>query len=424
MTTRFILLLISLSFANILVAQDLSIANQNNVVKDAGSTDKTIFKPEGNWRGVFKLSPSLEVPFNFLITSQGEKKTFYLINGEEKFESGKYSQTGDSIYVTLDPFDNELALGINGNELSGFLRKQNKTGFPIPLIAAKESYRFPDNKIPSSGNFSGTYDIVFNAGSDKEEKAVGLFTQKGNKLTATFLRITGDSRYLEGVVEGNNFYLSSFIGSGPSYYKGSFKGNGELTGAIVGSRGELNFKGSLNENAALPDPNKLTYLKEGYKTLDFSFPDVNGKLVSPKDKKYQNKLLIITITGTWCPNCIDEAFFLAPWFKKNQPKGIEAIAIHYERQTDSSYVRKALTKFRNKYGIKYDQVIAGTADKQIVAASIPALNSFLSFPTIIILDKKGEVRKIHTGFSGPATGKYYDDFVKEFDQTIAQLLKE
>lgn len=404
-------------------SQDIGVVNQNTDSRSSGSS-QSHFKAEGNWRGIFKISPTVEVPFNFQITSDGKKKTVYLVNGEEKFETGRYTQISDSVYITLDPFDNELALGIKGEELSGYLRRQNKSGTPVPVSAVKENFRFADNGVEAAANYSGTYDIVFTPTNGKEEKAVGLFSQKGNKLSVSFLRITGDSRYLEGIVQGNNFYLSSFIGSGPSYYKGSFTSKSELKGAIVGARGELNFNGVLNENAALPDPTKLTYLKEGYKSLDFSFPDVHGNLISPKDKKYKDKILILTITGTWCPNCIDEAHFLAPWYKKNRSRGVEAIAIHYERQTDSAYVRKALTKFRDKYGIQYDQVIAGTADKQIVAASIPALNTFLSFPTIIIIDKKGEVRKIHTGFSGPATGKYYDEFVKEFDQTIAQLLKE
>ena len=103
---------------------------------------------------------------------------------------------------------------------------------------------------------------------------------------------------------------------------------------------------------------------------------------------------------------------------------MEVVGIHYERQLDSAYVRKALTRFREKFDIQYDQVIAGKPDKQLVAESLPALSNFLSFPTTIIINKKGEVAQIHTGYSGPATGKYYTDFVKEFNTEIDALLKE
>jgi hypothetical protein len=34
------------------------------------------------------------------------------------------------------------------------------------------------------------------------------------------------------------------------------------------------------------------------------------------------------------------------------------------------------------------------------------------------------VRKIHTGYSGPATGDHYTQFVAEFKSTLDQLLAE
>ncbi|WP_182995323.1 thioredoxin domain-containing protein [Pelobium manganitolerans] len=52
------------------------------------------------------------------------------------------------------------------------------------------------------------------------------------------------------------------------------------------------------------------------------------------------------------------------------------------------------------------------------------LNKVMAFPTLIVLDKKGEVRKIHTGFSGPGTGRHYLDFTQEFEGLITAMLKE
>ena len=386
----------------------------------------TAFAANGNWRGVFKIKPDVEVPFNFEISpTSANKPKLTFLNAEERFEGGLVSQTADSIFVKLDQFDNELALRIEGDSLVGSLRKQDKSGKPLALVAKKDSnYRFkPSGKTPAA-NFSGTYDVTFKSPTGKDENAVGLFKQNGNKITGTFLRITGDSRYLEGIVEGNDFYLSSFIGSSPSYYKGTFTKDGTITGEIVSARGNTPFSGKQNQNAALPDAYKLTFLKDGYKTLDFSFPDVNGKKISLSDEKFKNKVVILTITGTWCPNCVDEASFIAPWYKENRKRGVEVIGIHYERQLDSAYVRKALTRFREKFDIQYDQVIAGTPDKKIVSESLPALSNFLSFPTTIIINKKGEVAQIHTGYSGPATGKYYSDFVKEFNEEINSLLAQ
>ena len=387
---------------------------------------KKDFQLTGQWRGEFELRPGVTVPFNFEISgNNSDDLKVYFLNADERFEGGFVKQKADSVLVFMDQFENQLAIKIDGDILTGVLKKQNGSGIPLPAKAERsKNYRFKNPTVSPAANISGTYDITFKFGNGKEEKAVGLFHQEGTKLKGTFLRITGDSRYLEGIVDGNDFYLSSFIGSGPSYYKGKFDADGKITGEIVGARSSQSFTGTPDEDAALPDPYKLTLLKEGYTSLDFSFPDANGKLISLKDKKYQNKVVLVTIGGTWCPNCIDEAGFLGPWYKANRKRGVEIIAIHYERQSDPAFVKKALNGFRKKYNIEYDQVFAGPADKQFVATSLPALNTFLSFPTTIIINKQGKVVKIHTGYTGPATGKYYDEFVKEFNTEMDELLKE
>lgn len=382
--------------------------------------------PQGKARGVFALSNGLQVPFNFDIAKDKEgRDILYFLNGDERFEGGVVQQRDDSLYVNLDLFENVLALKASGTNLSGFLRRQDGRGQAIPVTATVgRTDRFAEKGPAPAGDVSGTYSVVFKSANGKEEGAVALFQQDGRKLKGTFLRITGDSRFLEGVVEKDSFRLSSFIGSVPSYYRGRFSSNGTITGEQVGARGAVAFTGVQNEEASLPDPYGLTYLKNGYTSLDFTFPDANGKPVSLKDPKYKGKVVLVTISGSWCPNCIDEASFLAPWYKKNRDRGVEIISIHYERLTDTAFVRKVLQRFRERFDIQYDQVFGGIADKSAVAASLPALNTFLSFPTTIFIDKKGKVTKIHTGYSGPATGKFYTDFVKEFNEELDKLLEE
>ena len=52
------------------------------------------------------------------------------------------------------------------------------------------------------------------------------------------------------------------------------------------------------------------------------------------------------------------------------------------------------------------------------------LNHVLAFPTLIFIDRKGDVRRIHTGFSGPGTGQHYVEFKKEFTALLDELLSE
>lgn len=226
---------------------------------------------------------------------------------------------------------------------------------------------------------------------------------------------------MKAAFKGAEFYLSAFSGSNPSLIKGKVNGN-ELVGELINFRGTQPIKGTRNEKAALPDAYTLTTIKEGT-TFDFTFPDAfTGKKVSLKDPKYQGKAVIVTILGSWCPNCLDETAFLAPWYEANKNKGVEIIGLAFERKNDPEFAKSRLEILKKNYNVGYDILFAGLADKKFAASVLPALSDVVSFPTTIFIDKNGKVTKIHTGYSGPATGVYYQEFVKEFNQIVDELL--
>ena len=375
----------------------------------------------GKWRGEFNIRQNLPVPFNFEISENG---AVYLLNADERFETGKIIIRKDSLFIPLDQFDNELAFKIFKNKLQGEMRKQDHTGAPLPVNAEKNiTWRFSENKNLLSKDIGGSYDIEFTFESGKHEKSVAIFKQEGKKLTGTFLKESGDARYLEGMTEGDKFYLSSFIGSSPGYYTGTVNNDGTISGEQLGTRIRHTFKGRADEKAALPDPYKGSPSENRKELSSFSFPDINGNNVSLTDPKYRNKVLIIPVTGTWCPNCIDEAAFLSPWYKKNNNRGVEIITIHYERQTDTGFSRKVMRRFRNRFDIQYDQLFGGMSNSDTVRKTLN-LPEFRAFPTTLFIDKKGRIAKIHSGYSGPATGKFYDDFIKDFNDEVDKLLLE
>lgn len=386
------------------------------------------FSPIGNWRGVFPIKDNAEIPFNFTIIGKTlTDAKLYFINGSEKNYGGKLEVLGDSLLVKIDQFDNELIFGIDGNnQLNGFLRKQSKKGNPIIVNAfrQKDISRFNSTNIEPITNISGKYEAIFGADATKQERTVGLFEQVGKKLTATFLRVSGDTRFLDGIIEGNTFYLSSFIGSSPSYYVGKIQADGSLLIEQYGLRGKQQvITAKKNASAELPNAFKLTALKNKNEDFNFSFPNADGKIISLNDTKYIGKPLIVTIGGTWCPNCMDEATFLSGWYAKNKARGIEVITIQYETQTDTAHVKKQFSRFKKRFNIQYEQVLGGVADKKIVMQSLPALDTFISFPTTLFIDKNRKVTKVHTGFSGPATGKFYINFIKEFNEIVNELLQ-
>ena len=84
----------------------------------------------------------------------------------------------------------------------------------------------------------------------------------------------------------------------------------------------------------LTNPDSLTFLKEGFETIDFSFENSEGKMISLNDEMYQNKIKIVQIFGTWCPNCRDETLFLTNYLKSNPNEDLEIIALAFERYKD------------------------------------------------------------------------------------------
>lgn len=182
----------------------------------------------------------------------------------------------------------------------------------------------------------------------------------------------------------------------------------------------------MNNAYKLPSTKNLTYLKEGFDALEFSFPDENYNFVSLSDNRFQNKVVVLQIMGSWCPNCLDESKFLAKYYEQHKKENIEILALAFEVAKTKELAFKRIKRLQERIGIKYPILLAhfGSENKIEAHKKLPMLNHIISFPTTIIIDKKGKVRKIHTGFSGPATGQNYIDFKNEFEAYINTLSKE
>lgn len=388
------------------------------------------FPKQGIWRGVFNVSES-QVPFNFELKGNDPKSAvFTLLNGSRRDDFHVERRGADSLYIKMNTYDAALVAKIEEDgRLSGEYRSlvPGFRGNSLPFTAEHgKAFRFvePGKEIAPKLDLSGKWEIKTYT-KEAVPASLALLKQTGNKLTGVIMTVVGDTRELEGTVQGNEFQLSGFTGPSPFIIKGKINEDGSISGEQgFGIYKNLKFDAVKNADAELPDPYKLTFLKEGYSKLNFTFPDLNGKQVSLDDDKYKGKVVIIETIGTWCPNCTDQTVFLAPWFKKNQKRGVEAIAIGFEQKDDLEYAKYTLGKLRDKYGITYDILFGGIADKKVVAEKLPALNKFIAFPTTIIIDRKGEVREIYTGYTGTVTGKYFEEYEKKFNKVLDELIAE
>jgi peroxiredoxin len=384
--------------------------------------------PEGKWRGELAINNEEKLPFIFEIRNNDLGTTFEIINGEEKIFVDQIEINGNEISVHLPLFDSHIKATYADKKLSGFwINNARKDNNEIPFSAEHAiEKRFKSTTKPNH-NITGKWEVGFYNPKDSipvVTKAVGEFQQKADIITGTFMTTTGDYRFLEGVLDGDILYLSCFDGAHAFLFKAKVQGDrmdGEFWSGIHHYE---KWVGERNENASLPDPEKLTHLKEGINKISFSFPDLGSNTVSLDDEKYKNKVTIIQILGSWCPNCADETRLLSDIYKQYNSRGLEIIGLCFETAKDFEKASTNVKKMAQGLNANYTFLIAGTSNKKEAAEALPFLNHVLSFPTTMFIDKKGNVRKIHTGFNGPATGKYYDAFVTETTAFIEKLLAE
>ncbi len=388
-------------------------------------------KPEkGIWRATLKTSSGAEIPFNFEISDSAGQTVIDLINGEDRFRVNEISEHSDSVIIRMPLFDTEIHAKIKNKALSGiWIKHMSDSDMVMPFEASyNESWHFFKVNSSKEAKLSGRWSVSFStADPNLKEAGIGEFEQQDGRLYGTFIRTTGDHRFLEGTISDKKIYLSAFDGANAFLFTGVLLNDSTIVDGMFYSGFSLvqNWTAKKDEMAILPDAYSITALKDGFDKIDFSFPDLNGKKVSLSDSKFKNKVVLVQFFGSWCPNCMDETAYLVPFYKKYQDKGLEIVALAYERTTDYELSKRNILRLRDRFAVPYDMLITGYSnDKTEVAQSLPMLNSFIAFPTLIIIDKKGKVRKIHTGFSGPGTGIHYADFKKEFEKTIDDLLLE
>ncbi len=378
----------------------------------------------GNW--LFELyvdneNRDLKIPFNVEVVSANE---LIIKNADERIEVKEISYKEDSVFIKMPVFGSEFKGKFFKNSITGDYYNYNKTKIsPIPFIARfDEENRFSVSNPPTT-QFSGNWKATFGSG-ERSSDAVGVFTQNKNLITGTFQTEVGDFRYLEGVVNGNRMQMSCFDGAHAFLFTAT-QTDGKLEGMFYsGDTWKQSWIAERTDNPVLGDMKKLTYIKSGFDKLSFSFPNDNGETISLDDEKFKNKVVIVQIFGTWCPNCMDETRYLVELYNKYNVKGLEIIGLDFETKNEFEYFKTRINRFRNDLNVPYELLLAGPANKTEAAKSLPMLNKIISYPTAIFIDRKGEIREIHTGFSGPGTGDNYDHYKKETRQLIEELLNE
>jgi peroxiredoxin len=381
----------------------------------------------GVWRGEI-LMQGQRTPFNFEVGQRKGQPLLYLLNADERLLLDEIRPQNDSLVVQMHIFEAALVFKPAAGQLTGFWVKSQsgREVYRLPFVATHgQAHRFSERPGPATASAEGTYEVRFTNAEGKVTPAIGTIDQKGSRLTGSFLTATGDYRFLEGEITGQDIRLSTFNGESAYLFQAQAQGGSLVGGQFWSGRsGYTKWVAKRNPDFKLPEADKLTFLKPGHDQLAFTFPDLNGQPVSLSDPKFQGKVVIVQLLGSWCPNCMDETGFLVPYYKRHKDKGLAIIGLAYERSPKFEEAKARLEKMAQRLGVTYDLLVAGTSDKGNASASLPMLNHVMAFPTTIYIDRSGKVRKIHTGFAGPGTGKYYEEFVDEFTNFVGKLLRE
>ena len=375
----------------------------------------------GTWSIDYHINDSTSIPVRLEIS---DKQVFTIVNHSERIEIDSVIMNQDSLSLIMPIFDSDFqAIITDSSSFSGVWTNHLRTDYHIPFDAKFISSEYIKEASPKS---KLKYDVTFSPNNIEETtKAIGLFHDGDSYSFGTFITETGDYRFLEGSIEDNRLQLSCFDGSHLFDFHGTIKDDSIVDGKFYsGKHWYEPWTAELRNDASLRDPDSITYLVDGHQTIEFGAHNLKGDSIMFTKETYQDKVTIVQIFGSWCPNCLDENVFYKDLFEKYHNEGLEIIPVAFELGDDFSDYVNQVEKHFNDLEMPYQAFIGGKAKKSITSEKFSMVNRIISYPTSFFIDKRGEVRKIHTGFYGPGTGDYYKNYVMETKTFVEELLQE
>ena len=376
----------------------------------------------GRWDGVIHYDDNaFTFPIEFSTDGSQVKASFF--NGDERVTSTSGTLDGNKITIRFDDYATVLDATRSDGILKGTYGGKRSGYHDIEIRPHQEITDGP-GKAP---DIAGLWDIV--AESSKGEHAWRLIVrQKGADVSAAILRVDGDTGAIVGRYRDGKFVLNHFDGARPSRLEIMPQQDGSLALALSSgktpAKNYIAYRQTEARARHLPEPTnpeQHTRVKNPNEPFQFSFPDLDGKLVSNTDARFKDKVVLVNITGSWCPNCHDEAPFLAELYRRYHALGLEIVALDFEEPeqlADKSRVRA----FIKKYGIEYPYLIAGEPNE--LEAKVPQGENLNSWPTTFFVGRDGKVRAVHAGFAAIATGEYNEQLKRGVTETVERLLAE
>jgi len=382
----------------------------------------------GRWDATLTIN-GVAIPFRLDVSGEGPTLTGTLFNGDQEETTTSATQQDGALTLSFDHYLTKIvatqkADGTLDGRVEGRFAGSDRYITSNPFSAVR--YRPRAQAASNVPRIDGVWTIPYE--SAKGEKAWRFIVQQtGAEVSAAILRVDGDTGALTGGWEQEKFVLSHFDGSRPFRVEVTPKADGSLS-ILQTSGGKPNnlvaYRPEEARAKGVAEPADFTAhttMRDPNEVFAFTFPDVDGNVRSNDDPRFKGKVVVAIVTGTWCPNCHDEAQYLVQLYKKYRARGLEIVALDFEEpeQQDELARVKAFTK---KYGIDYTYLIAGAPIE--MWEKVPQAVNLNTWPATFFVGRDGRVKKIHAGFAAPASGRFYDELQAEFTSTIERLLAE
>jgi thiol-disulfide isomerase/thioredoxin len=382
----------------------------------------------GSYRAVLEVPGGDTLPFGLDVAREEQGPVLYLINGSERVRVTEVSTEPGKLRARMPGYESTLEASIKGGDLAGTIRLVHDGGevLELPFAATLgETWRFHEQPLSDNADVAGRWQIVFTDEAGQRVRGVAELQQQFEQVTGTVILPTGDQRFLAGDVRDETLHLSRFDGGAAVLYEAKLDAKGALVGVAWSDRGgRQRFVATRDPDAEIDATAAAAELGNPDAEFAFAFPDLDGRTVSSTDPAYAGKVLLVTISGSWCPNAHDEARLLADLDRRYRSRGLSIVGLMFEQHSDPAQAAAAVRRFRDATGIAYPTLLAGGADKAAAARALPQLDAVRAYPITVFVDRTGRVRRIHAGFVGPAAELRHAQLVHDYEQTVEELLLE
>ena len=408
----------------------------------SGASAQATSDLSGRWTATLKVG-DYNVPFRLDIAIKDNKVVGKLYNGSEDFETTSSARIENGkVELNFLHYLTTIQADVKDGELDGQLILTYRS--PINITPGENSEQAHDYtsafhatryvaaaqtaasaKAPS---IDGVWELPYE--TSKGEKSWRLIVkQKGADISASILRVDGDTGALTGGWQDGKFVASHFDGSRPAAVEITPQTDGTLR--VEAHAFPYNeaytftaYRPEVARAKGLPEPANYethTTVRDPKEVFAYSFPDIHGNLVTNDDPRFKGKVVLAIVTGTWCPNCHDEARYLIELYKQYHDRGLEIVALDFE-EADQEKSLTRVNAFIKQYGVPYTYLIAGTPDE--MWAKVPQAVNLNTWPATFFIGRDGRVKGTYSGFAGGASGIYHTELKDDFVSTIERLLNE